>query len=61
MFNPVQFIREATVELKKVHTPTWEETWRASLAVFGLIFIFGIFLGATDALIGYLVKSILGA
>jgi preprotein translocase SecE subunit len=60
-FNPLQFGREAVDELKKVHTPTWEETWRASIGVFFMLAIFGVFLGLTDYIVGTSVRRLLGA
>ena len=60
-FNPIQFGREAVDELKKVQTPTWEETWRASLGVFFMLMIFGLFLGLTDYIVCTSVRRLLGA
>ena len=60
-FNPIRFGHEAVDELKKVHTPTWEETWRASLGVFFMLIVFGLFLGLTDYVVGSSVRRLLGA
>ncbi len=60
-FNPIQFGHEAVAELKKVQTPTWEETWRASLGVFFMLAIFGLFLGLTDYVVGTSLRKLLGA
>lgn len=46
-------------ELKKVHTPTKQETIAMTVRVFALIFLFGLFLGLTDLVVGYLMRSML--
>ena len=53
------FFSESWEELKKVHTPTREETIRASLGVLAMVFIFSIFLGLTDWLVGTVMQKVL--
>ena len=53
------FFKEAWVELKKVQTPTKEETIRSSIGVFFMLAIFGVFLGITDYAVGSVVGWLL--
>ena len=46
-------------ELKKVYTPTRQETIQGSLGVVLLVFFFGIFLGLTDFVVGKIMQAIL--
>jgi preprotein translocase subunit SecE len=56
----VDFFKQSWLELKKVHPPTREETWRASVSVIFMVALFGLFLGLTDLIVGGLIKSLLG-
>ena len=53
------FFPEAYAELKKVHSPSRQETILITLMVLGMIVIFGVFLGLADMLIGIMMRSIL--
>lgn len=53
------FFPEAWAELKKVHSPTRQETILITLMVLGMIVIFGVFLGVADLVIGMMMRSIL--
>ena len=55
----VGYFRESWEELKKVHTPTRQETIAMTMRVFMLIFLFGLFLGLTDLAVGALMKWVL--
>lgn len=56
----VDFFKQSWSELKKVHPPTKEETWKASLSVVFMVAMFGLFLGLTDLVVGGLIKNLLG-
>jgi len=58
--DKVDFFKESWVELKKVQTPTREETWRATLSVIVMVALFGLFLGFTDYVAGGFVRWLLG-
>ncbi len=53
------FFGESWTELKKVHTPTRQETMMLTVRVFALIGLFGVFLGLTDLLVGMAMQYIL--
>ena len=53
------YFQESWEELKKVHTPNRQETIAMTIRVFMLIFLFGIFLGLTDLLVGMFMKAML--
>lgn len=55
----VNFFPSAWQELKKVHTPTRQETIQGTLGVILLVCFFGIFLGLTDMAVGRLMQAIL--
>lgn len=55
-----RFFKEAWAELKKVQTPSKDETIRSAIGVFAMILVFGLFLGVTDFLVGKFVRTILG-
>ena len=48
MSNPIQFIKEARVELTKVVWPSKETTFRITLSVVLLCIATAIFLGSVD-------------
>jgi len=55
----VDFTRESWAELKKVHHPTREETINLTVRVFGMVFMFAVFLGLTDFFVGWMMQNIL--
>ena len=55
----IDFFRESWAELKKVHHPTREETINLTVRVFGMVFLFAVFLGLTDFFVGWMMQSIL--
>lgn len=57
--GPIAFFRESWAELKKVHSPTRQETMSMTWRVFVMVGIFAVFLGITDWAVGSLMKLIL--
>lgn len=55
----VDFSKEAWVELKKVHTPTKQETIQASVVVMLMLFLFAGFLGLVDLFVGRVMQWII--
>ena len=55
----ISFGRESWIELKKVQRPNRQETIQMTIIVIVMIFVFAAFLGLTDFLVGWLMKSIL--
>lgn len=55
----VDFFRGAWEELKKVHTPTRQETIQATIVVVAMVFLMAMFLGGTDFIIHKLMQKIL--
>jgi preprotein translocase subunit SecE len=53
------FFRESVRELKKVQSPTREETLEFTFRVLALIVIFSLFLGLIDLGLGWLMRAIL--
>ena len=53
------FFPESYAELKKVHTPTRQETILMTLRVFGMIAVFSVFLGIVDFVVGWVMKNLL--
>lgn len=58
-FNPITFLGESWEELRKVHTPTRQETVMITIRVLALILLFGVFLGLADLVVGRIMSSIL--
>jgi preprotein translocase subunit SecE len=58
--SPAQFIREVRQEANKVTWPTQKETGVTTVMVFIMVFIAAIFFLATDQVIAWLVKLVLG-
>lgn len=54
------FFKESWSELKKVQTPTKDETIKSTLGVFLMLLVFGVFLGVTDYVVGSFVRYLLG-
>jgi preprotein translocase subunit SecE len=42
------FLHEVWVELKKTTWPTWEEAWRLTMVVVGVIIVIAIYIGVID-------------
>ncbi len=61
--NPVSaskdFFQESLDEIKKVHPPSKQETIQGTIGVIIMVFFFGLFLGLSDYLVGWLVGKIL--
>jgi preprotein translocase SecE subunit len=55
----VDFYRESVEELKKVHPPTKQETVQGTIGVLIMVFMFGLFLGLADLLVGKLMQWVL--
>ncbi len=55
----VKFFKDAWLELKKVQTPSREETIKSTAGVFAMLIVFGLFLGVTDYVVGSLVRGLL--
>ena len=55
----IDFSGESWAELKKVHTPTRQETFLLTMRVFAMVCLFGVFLGLTDLFVGWAMRSIL--
>ena len=56
----VRYLRETRSELKKVHWPTRQETWRLTQIVLGVTTGMAIFLGMMDWLFSRWLGGILG-
>lgn len=50
------YFKESKEELKKIHTPSREETIRGTIGVLFMVFFFGLFLGLTDFFVGSFMK-----
>ncbi|MBL7662623.1 preprotein translocase subunit SecE [bacterium] len=59
MTNPVTFLRESWIELKKVQTPTRQETIQFTMVVFIMLTVASIFLGLVDFILGNLMQNLL--
>ena len=57
--NFINFFPLSLQELKKVHTPTRQETLQGAFGVILLVFFFGIFLGLSDLIVGKLMQALL--
>lgn len=55
----IEFSGESWAELKKVHTPTRQETILLTMRVFAMVCLFGVFLGLTDLVVGWAMRSLL--
>ncbi|MDR1917529.1 MAG: preprotein translocase subunit SecE [Christensenellaceae bacterium] len=47
-------------ELKKVHWPSWGETWKATGIVLGVVVVFGLVVFGIDSLLGWLYEMLIG-
>jgi preprotein translocase subunit SecE len=59
VFNPIQFLKEAKIELKKVTWPTRKEAIRLTEVVLIVSLIVMVYLGALDYLFNQVVKIFL--
>ncbi len=61
--NPISagigYIKESWAEIKKVHFPTKAETVQSTFGVLFLIFLFVLFLGLTDHIVGKVMQEIM--
>ncbi len=55
----INFLREAWIELKKVHPPTRQETMQATIVVLMMVVLFATFLGLADYIVGNIMQAIL--
>ena len=55
----IEFSKGSWSELQKVHWPDRQETFRATIAVLGMIIFFGLFLGLTDMLLGFVLSPVI--
>lgn len=53
------FFNESVEELKKVHPPTKQETIQGTIGVLVMVFLFGLFLGLADLIVGRLMQWVL--
>ena len=60
MANIVRFFREVRQETSKVTWPSRRETLQATLMVFVMVALVAVFFLATDTILSFVMKSILG-
>jgi preprotein translocase subunit SecE len=60
LYQGVNFVKEAWVELSKVHYPSPKETMQATIVVIGLTFIMALWLGMVDYVAVRAVRQLLG-
>ncbi len=53
------FFDESVEELKKVHPPTRPEVIQGTIGVLAMVFLFGLFLGLADLIVGRLMQWVL--
>jgi preprotein translocase SecE subunit len=53
-----EFISNTMDELKKIHTPSRQETIQGTIGVVLMVFFFGLFLGLSDFLVGKVMQAI---
>ncbi len=58
--NPAKFVREVRQEMNKVTWPTRRETGISTMMVLGLATLAALFFLLVDAIIGALVRTIIG-
>jgi preprotein translocase subunit SecE len=54
------FVRESTIEIRKVVWPTRKETGQSTLVVMAMVVVLGVFLWLLDMFLGWVVKLITG-
>ena len=59
-YNPIEFIQEVRQEVAKVTWPTWKEVWITTLMVLVMVTLASMFFLATDQVLGWLVRLVLG-
>lgn len=57
---PMEFFRQVKSEARKVTWPTRQETVSSTIAVFIMVVIASLFLFATDQVLSFLIKVLLG-
>ena len=57
-FNVIRYLGEVQVELQKAEWPTRAELIRLTQVVLSLIFIVGVYVGALDAVLGFVTNKI---
>jgi preprotein translocase subunit SecE len=60
MPNPLDYIRNVRLEMKKVTWPSRKETTAGTIAVFVMVFMASIFLYFADQMMAYIVRFVLG-
>ena len=60
MANLVRFFREVRHETSKVTWPSRRETLQATVMVFVMVALVAVFFLATDTILSFIMKSILG-
>lgn len=56
--NPLSFLREVRMELKKVEWPSREKIGKLTIIVFGVSIGVGMYIGALDTLFTLLLKNL---
>ncbi len=56
----IAFFPASWEELKKVHSPSRQETWRMTVMVLWMIAFAGVLLGIVDAVLGRVMQMVLG-
>lgn len=56
--NPLTFLREVRMELKKVEWPSREKIGKLTVIVFGVSIGVGLYIGALDTLFTLLLKNL---
>lgn len=59
-YNPIVFVQEVRQEVSKVTWPTWKEVWVTTIMVLIMVAFSAVFFLATDQVVGWLIKFILG-
>lgn len=60
MANPVEFIRQVRMEMRKVTWPSRKETTASTIAVFVMVIMASLFLFAADQIMAVIVRFVLG-
>ena len=58
--TPAKFFREVRQEVSKVTWPSRRETMQATLMVFVMVTLVALFFLATDTILSFVMKSVLG-
>ena len=54
----VTYFQDSVEEIKKVHTPSRQETLQATILVLIMVVLFASFLGLSDMLLGSIMESL---